>query len=579
MSSKKHTRTDLEKAIDAIAKPVTASTAEFAFLVSIYIVTSLATSFVASARFSINIFGAEIPAFSLAGVLSSLSTICVILLSFYCGKRGRIASIILLTASLPGLFMGIFLKHNYTSIPGLFSSVVTFGIIFLIYNNNKRIAKFREAMTHQAFTDPLSGIPNRYAFSELISELIKNKKKFAMVFINLNGFKVINDTMGFDAGNEVLVQVAHKWKEISNIGITGTSDFVARANGDEFHIIITGFKDEDEVIRSIKFYEDALNDNFTIDGIDFHITASFGYSIYPEDGEDRDSIVNNADNAMREVKNSPSSEHILRYTKDLKKEDHRIEVEEKIRYALENDGIFFNLQPQFDMNHKLRGFEALARMKDKEGNFISPGEFIPVAEKIGLIDKLDGTVYRKSTAFFAQLIKKTGADLILSINVSVRHLMKTDFLTEISNLLTSSRLPAENLEIEITESIMIESMDKAMECINEIKNMGIKIAIDDFGTGYSSLSYLNNIPANLLKIDKSFIDNIETGDSARQYVAAIISIGHILGFEVISEGVEDEKQITTLKDIGCDFIQGFIWGRPLPADEAEKLTLEHFTAK
>lgn len=576
MSSKKHTRTDLEKAIDAIAKPVAASTAEFIFLVSIYLVTSVTTSFVASARFNINMFGVEIPAFSLAGVLSSLSTICVILLSFYCGKRGRIASIILLTASLPGLFMGIFLRHNYTSIPGLFSSIVTFGIIFLIYNNNKKLTKFREAMTHQALTDSLSGIPNRYAASELISEFIKQKKKFAMVFINLNGFKTINDTMGFDAGNEVLVQVAHKWKQIAGIGITGTSDFVSRTGGDEFCLIISDFKDDDEIVRSIKFYEDALNDNFTIGGIDFHISASFGYSIYPEDGNDKDSIISYSNQAMREVKSSPSSDHILKFTKDLIREDHRIEAEEKIRYALQNDGIYFNLQPQFDMNHKLRGFEALARMKDKDGNFVSPGEFIPIAEKIGLIDQLDGTVYRKATKFFAELIKKTGADLTLSINVSVRHLMKSDFLTEISNLLTSSGLSAENLEIEITESIMIESMDKAMECIGEVRNMGIKIAIDDFGTGYSSLSYLNNIPANLLKIDKSFIDNINTGDSARQYVAAIISIGHILGFEVISEGVEDERQLDTLKDIGCDFIQGFIWGRPLPAEEAEKLTLSQF---
>ncbi len=565
--------------MDAIAKPIQSTTLEFAGLICIYIITNISTSFLAGSKFSINILWAEVPAYSLAGVLSSLSTICIILLTFYCGKRGFIASVILLVVSIPGICIGIFIRHNYTSIPGLFSMVVSLGIVILIYNSNKRIIKFREAMTHQALSDPLSGIPNRYAANELILELIKKKVPFAMVFINLNGFKSINDTMGFDSGNEVLAQISHKWKSIADTGLTGTSDFVSRSGGDEFHIIISHYENEDEILRSIEMYDSALNDNFTIDGIDFHITASFGYSIFPDDASDRDSVIKYANEAMREVKRLHSSNHILKFTSDMLREDHLIEVEEKIRYALENDGFYCNLQPQYDMDHNLRGFEALARMKDKDGNMISPAEFIPAAEKIGLIDQVDGTIYRKATTFFADLTRKTGADLTLSINVSVRHLMKNDFLTEINNLLMHSGLSPENLEIEITESIMIESMDKATECINEVRKMGIKIAIDDFGTGYSSLSYLNSFPANLLKIDKSFIDQLDTVDSAEQYVAAIISIGHILGFKVISEGVEDEKQIKTLRNIGCDFIQGFVWGRPLPIEEAEKLVMNLYLAK
>ncbi|MBR4556282.1 MAG: EAL domain-containing protein, partial [Clostridiales bacterium] len=220
------------------------------------------------------------------------------------------------------------------------------------------------------------------------------------------------------------------------------------------------------------------------------------------------------------------------------------------------------------------GFEALARMKDSEGNIISPGEFIPVAEKVGLIDKVDGTVFKKAGAFFGELLKKTGANLTLSINASVRHLMKSDFVDEIRELLDTSGIPAKNLEIEITESIMIESFEKALLCIDELKKMGLQIAIDDFGTGYSSLSYLNRFPANLLKIDKSFIDKMNTSDSSTQYVAEIISIGHVMGFDVISEGVEENEQLETLKNIGCDYIQGFIWGKPLSAEDAEKLVLD-----
>ena len=227
------------------------------------------------------------------------------------------------------------------------------------------------------------------------------------------------------------------------------------------------------------------------------------------------------------------------------------------------------------MDHKLRGFEALARLKDEKGNFISPAEFIPVAEKIGLIDKVDCSVYRKSAVFFGELLKKYGDDLVLSINVSVRHLMKNDFFDEVREMIELSGIPANKLEIEITESIMIDSAEKALRCIDKVKGMGINIAIDDFGTGYSALSYLNSFPADILKIDKSFIDKMNISESSKQYVAAIISMGHIMGFKVVSEGVEEMKQVETLRRIGCDYIQGFVWGRPLSPEDAIKLVMNN----
>lgn len=221
----------------------------------------------------------------------------------------------------------------------------------------------------------------------------------------------------------------------------------------------------------------------------------------------------------------------------------------------------------------MRGFEALARIKDSDGNFVSPGEFIPVAEKVGLIDKVDGMVFKKAAAFFSSLVKKSGLDLTLSLNASARHIMKNGFVDEIRELLENSSISPDQLEIEITESILIDSADKALQCINELRDMGVKLAIDDFGTGYSSLSYLNKIPANLLKIDKSFIDKINANESSKQYVAAIISIGHIMGLDVISEGVEDDEQIEALRSIGCDYVQGYVWGRPMMAEDAEKLVM------
>ena len=427
--------------------------------------------------------------------------------------------------------------------------------------------KMIERLKKLSYTDTLTGLQNRFASTEYISGLIREDKKFTVVSIDLNNFKSINNTLGFEAGNKVLIETAKRWRALSDAPIF-------RIAGDEFLLVLCEYDSPEELRAEIDRYVNAMREILTVDGCDVHVRASFGYAEYPTDADTEDVLLSHANAAMNEIKKANSSNHVMRFTPDILKNEHILEVENMIRSALENDNIFFNLQPQYDMDHKLRGFEALARMKDEKGNIVSPAEFIPVAEQVGLIDKVDGMVFKKATAFFGNLLRKTGKDLTLSINASVRHMMKNDFLDEIRELLKSSGIPSDRLEIEITESIMIDSIDKALRCIDEIKNMGIQIAIDDFGTGYSSLSYLNRFPANLLKIDKSFIDEMNTSDSSRQYVAAIISIGHVMGFDVISEGVEDESQLETLKNIGCDFIQGFFWGKPLSAEDTERLVME-----
>ncbi len=437
---------------------------------------------------------------------------------------------------------------------------------------SSHIARYKvlKRLKHMGYTDTLTGLPNRFACNEYISELITKDEKFAVVSIDLNNFKSINDTLGFDGGNKVLIEVSKRWKTICEEEFEDMEFCLTRTGADEFILVISGNKADLKIEDIISRYVEALNENLTIDGYDIYVTASFGYAEYPSDANTTDTLISRANSAMKEIKKVRSSEHILRFTPDILKDEHILEIENLIRSAIENDTIYFNLQPQFDMDHKLRGFEALARMKDVNGNIISPGEFIPVAEKVGLIDMVDGTVFKKAADFFGRLMNKTNADLTLSINASVRHLMKNDFIEEIQDLLKTSGIPADRLEIEITESIMIDS-EKALQRIEEIKKTGVQIAIDDFGTGYSSLSYLNRFPANLLKVDKSFIDKMNTSESSRQYVAEIISIGHIMGFDVISEGVEEPEQLETLKSIGCDYIQGYIWGRPLSAEDAEKL--------
>ncbi|MCR5733479.1 MAG: bifunctional diguanylate cyclase/phosphodiesterase [Lachnospiraceae bacterium] len=438
---------------------------------------------------------------------------------------------------------------------------------------SSHIARYKMLMRleHMSYTDALTGLPNRFALTEYIGDLIAREEHFAAVSIDLNDFRHVNNTLGFDAGNRVLIDVTGRLKAVSCKDIPDIGKYLACIGGDEFFLVIKGYGSKEELKDLIYRYNDALNYNLTIDGCDLYVSASFGYAEFPGDADTTDTLISHANAAMNEIKKAGSGEHILKFTPELLKDAHIIELENLIRNALENDTIYFNLQPQYDMNHRLRGFEALARIKDDDGNVISPEDFIPVAEKAGLIDRVDGTVFRKAAMFFGKLLSKTDAKLSLSLNASVRHMMKSDFTNEILKLLMDSGIPADQLEIEITESIMIDSVDKALLCIDELKNMGIQIAIDDFGTGYSSLSYLNRFPANLLKIDKSFIDTMNTSESSRQYVAAIISMGHVMGFDVLSEGVEDPEQLKTLNDIGCDYVQGFVWSRPLSAEDAEKL--------
>lgn len=513
-----------------------------------------------------------IPKASVTGVFSALTNICLFMLVVLYGLPGFITSLLILIYELITLSIIIFINHKFFNISGLFSDLFGLITICFLQINNRLIEKYQKKLSDEAVTDSLTGLPNRLACTELVKNLVKSGEKFALTMIDLNNFKNINDTMGHNAGNEVLKEIATRWKFAADSGLSGTKDFITRQGGDEFTLIIRDFKSDDDILRTIHYYESVLEQKIILKNHDFFATASFGYAEYPLDSDDSDVLFSYADMAMYNIKRANSSAHILRFSPVLLENgEHAVEMERKIRTALDEDKFFFNLQPQFDMDHKLRGFEALARMIDSDGNDIAPGEFVPIAETVGLIDKIDSRVFDEATKFIGRLIKQTGFDGILSVNVSVRHLIKEDFLEEVKSVLKKNGFPPTQLEVEITESIMIDTESSAVQTIKELKKMGIRIAIDDFGTGYSSLSYLTRIPADLLKVDKSFIDTMNSNDSSKQYVASIISIGHIMNFDVISEGVEESDQIDTLRDIGCDMIQGFIWGHPMTPEEAEKL--------
>ncbi|MCR4713719.1 MAG: bifunctional diguanylate cyclase/phosphodiesterase [Treponemataceae bacterium] len=543
----------------------------FVLILVLYLITSVLVISAAKSEKIIILFGIEVPVTIFTGVFSSFSSICIIWLVVFFRKTGFITSFILLFIQLPLMLINFFVRHNSTSIPGVFMNFFTAVAIVIIYINDTIIEKYQEKIRYQAVTDTLTGLPNRFSCTELIDNFVKGGTAFTVVSIDLNNFKSINDTMGHEIGNKVLQEIASRWDALAKSRRTNTVDFVARIGGDEFALVIIGYKNNTDVLDTINAYREEIERVITIDNYDYYVTAGFGYAKYPTDSRVGISMLACADAALYAVKQQGINNNILRFTPGFLESERSIEMVRKIRSALSNQTVFFYLQPQYDLSHKLRGFEALARMKDSDGKLINPFEFIPVAEKNGLIDLVDMTVFRQAVKFLADVIQKGNTDVTMSVNVSIWHLMKNSFIEEIREVIESNGVPADHIELEVTESIMVNSAEKALRRINEVKKMGLKVAIDNFGTGYSSLSYLNKIPSDSLKIDKSFITAMNGSEASKQYVASIVSIGHILNLKVISEGVETPDQIDALREIGCDYVQGYYWGRPIPPEEAAKL--------
>ena len=543
----------------------------FILLLMLFAISIFLTSRIATSEDTTYLFGIPFENKSFAGIFSMMGNICLICLAMLFRKTGYFTALALLVLQFPLMYMNIIVRRNYTNIPGLFNNILIIIAITFIFFGNRKIQDYQNHIREQAVTDRLTGLPNRFACNELMQDLLWRTERFAVVSADLNNFKSINDTMGHDTGDNVLKEIATRWKDLANSLTTGTIDFVARITGDEFFLILTGYNSEEDVLATIEAYKEELEKKITIDDCDYYMTACFGYSMCPEDSDVIDNLFTFSDAALHEVKKTGSGSRILRFTMAVLNSEDALEIERKIRAALTNDKIFCHLQPQYDMDHRLRGFEALARMNDDDGSFISPMDFIPVAEKTGLVDRIDMRVFELAVQFLDNVITETGADITLSANVSVRHLMKNNFIEDLKKVLDEYDVSPERIEIEITESIMIDSAEKALQRIDELKQLGMKVAIDDFGTGYSSLSYLNNFPTDMLKIDKSFIDNMSLNESSKQYVAMIISIGHTLDLKVISEGVESADQVMVLKDIGCDYIQGYVWGRPMLPEDAFEL--------
>ncbi len=541
------------------------------FPVLLYLFLLVVAYQVNSFQITMKIGTAIIPYISLGGILSQFQMLLFIIIVVFYRKVGLVSVLILSSIQATLLILPIIVGKVYTPLAGVAILISSTAVSILIYFYLKRLDCNQNTIIKYAFSDTLTGLPNRRAFNDYLNKLIaeysNEEDKFALVMIDLDDFKNINDSVGHDSGDEILSEVVRRWKIVQ-----GDNDFIARIGGDEFTIILKNYGSDEELEQKIKKYSSAISSRFTININYFYISASFGVALYPKDSKDSSEIFRYADVAMYFSKNS-GNVNISMYNRSMTDTiENSVSLEQKIRIALEENNLYFVLQPQYNTKtKKIRGFEALARMKDEYGNIISPASFIPVAEKTGLITSIDNWVIRNSMIFFKSVLDITNEKLMLSVNISVLHLLNKGFLDEIQQMLSETKFPPNNLEIEITESVFISSMSKAIDTLNELKRMGVCIALDDFGTGFSSLSYLSKLPIDLLKIDKSFIDELLVSESGRNYVAAIISIGHIMNFSVISEGVESQKQLDILDSLGSDYMQGYLWGRPMLPKDAVKL--------
>lgn len=427
-----------------------------------------------------------------------------------------------------------------------------------------------EKIKFMAYYDSLTKLPNRTFFINNLNKLLEpinnENSKGAVLFIDLDNFKIINDTMGHNYGDKLLVYLAKKIKSWIN-----AEDIICRLGGDEF-ILLHPNADETEVRSYAHSFLKLFDQPCKIDGKQIYVTVSIGIALYPKDGVDTDTILKNADAAMYKAKELGKNRFKLFNSDMYLKLERKTHIERILRTAIENNEFIINYQPQYDtQNNQIFGFEALLRLNNKELGFISPLEFIPIAEEYGHITKIGRWVIKESCIQAVKWIDKGYKFKSVSVNISSVDLQEPKFIEYIEEIINDTGIDPKILELEITETVLMESLDSSIVILKQLMDREIRIALDDFGTGYSSLSYLRKMPINTLKIDKSFIDNITSNQKEESIINSIIEMAHSLELKVVAEGVETKAQLSVLKKRKCDYIQGYYFSKPLPADEIEKL--------
>ncbi len=445
-----------------------------------------------------------------------------------------------------------------------------------IYGVARDISDRKEAertINFQAYHDLLTRLPNRALFKDRLNLAVAQAKRaghqMAVMFLDLDRFKLINDTLGHIYGDELLQLVSQSLQ-----GCLRDGDTLARFGGDEFTLLMPEVDGKDDATVVAKKIIERLRQPFTIEGQEIYVTISVGIAMYPQDGSSMDSLVKNADIAMYHIKGRGKNDYQF-YCREMNEATmQRLSLERDMRKALESEQFVLHFQPQIDViSGRIVAFEALVRWQHPSFGMISPTDFISVAEETGLILPLGEWVLRKACSVLSNWREQGIHDVRMAINLSSMQIEHKNFIGLVHEVLRENRLSGHDLEMEITENLIMQDMENSIKKLMQLNELGVQIAIDDFGTGYSSLSYLQKLPIHTLKIDRSFVNEIEKDGDDACIVDAVIAMASGLRLNLIAEGVEDEYQVEYLRDKGCCEMQGFYFGKPAPEKESVALLL------
>ncbi len=454
-------------------------------------------------------------------------------------------------------------------------------ILGRLSNTNSALLAQRNQVAHLATHDELTDLPNRRHLEEHLIQAIARAKRsgkmVGVVFFDLDNFKSVNDSFGHDHGDILLKAVANTLR-----GTVRASDSVIRFGGDEFIILLEDIARQYDVVQIVELIITSLRRSFQIGQYQTYVTCSCGVAMFPQDGEDFSSLIKNADIAMFRAKEA-GRDHFCFYDKLMSIDvDNLVNTRAELRQAIDNSQLCIYLQPQVEMpSRRIIGAEALARWIHPKRGMLMPVEFIPLAENTGLIQPLGMRVLElacKQLALWAE--KPDMSRITVAVNISPLQFRQDSFIEQVESVINDTGANPKRLKLELTESLLVSDIEGVINKMVRLKEIGVTFSLDDFGTGYSSLSYLIRLPLDQLKIDRSFVMNLESNDNAVVLCAATISLAHSLKFDVVAEGVETEAQCYILSGVHrCDFIQGYLFGRPLPVQEFEAMVSENSTRK
>jgi diguanylate cyclase (GGDEF)-like protein/PAS domain S-box-containing protein len=485
-----------------------------------------------------------------------------------CLQEGRIVGLASHTVLINRTGSTIAIEDSAAPIRDRTEAVIGGVLVFHDVSYKRNLMK---ELVHQAHHDALTGLPNRLHFNEFLNQALARAKRkrgiLAVMFLDLDRFKLINDTMGHNLGDLLLKDVAERIRQTLR-----EEDTIARQGGDEFLVLLPEIRDEQEVVSVAERILGVFTQPILLDDNEIYMSTSIGISLYPNDGSEMETLVKQADTAMYYAKEQGKNNYQF-FTAGLNiKANQRLSTENSLRKALTRGEFILHYQPQVDVESGcIVGLEALIRWNSAEQGIVPPFSFIPVAEETGLIVPIGEWVLRTACAQNKAWQEQGYPHLRMSVNISARQFREPKFIKLVAGILKETGLDPQWLELEITESIAMENGDASVEMLSSFKNLGVRISIDDFGTGFSSLNYLRRMPIDTLKIDQSFIQDISTGENGEEVVTAIIQLAKNLRLKVIAEGVETNTQRSFLKDKQCDEMQGFLFSKAVTSEEVEEL--------